>query len=207
MELDFRKLNATKLFDFSKEQEQLIFKMYDKLFGIYDISVIAVEKSPFHNFNSGEENSLFSPKICYFITDKNKENPFYLFIVSKIGTTARGARTKASYDSLQIWGMKILDEDYGFISVNKKKWADKIAGIFTQFNINFSDREFNNFYVLASDRFKKDAFLNESRKETIRAFPDEDFKLEIRNNILNFGLPKNLTVDNALHVAEFLKKL
>ncbi len=29
MELDFRKLNATKLFDFSKEQEQLIFKMYD----------------------------------------------------------------------------------------------------------------------------------------------------------------------------------
>ncbi|WP_345765773.1 hypothetical protein [Chryseobacterium endophyticum] len=207
MELDFRKLNATKLFDFSKEQEQLIFKMYDKLFGIYDISVIAVEKSPFHIFNSGEENSLFSPKICYFITDKNKENPFYLFIVSKIGTTARGARTKASYDSLQIWGMKILDEDYGFISVNKKKWADKIAGIFTQFNINFSDREFNNFYVLASDRFKKYAFLNESLKETIRAFPDEDFKLEIRNNILNFGLPKNLTVDNALHVAEFLKNL
>ncbi len=205
MELDFRKLNAAKLFEFSKEQEQLIFEIYDRLFGIYDLSVVAVEDSPFQAFDSGEGNSLFSPKICYFITDKNKENPFYLFIVSKIGTTVKGSRTTALYDSLQIWGMKLLNENYGFIAINRKKWADRIAGIFNRFNINFKDGEFNDFYVLGSDRLKTMAFLNETRKELIKGFPDDDFKLEIKNNILNFGLPKNLTADNALQVAEFLK--
>ncbi|GEN74739.1 hypothetical protein [Chryseobacterium hagamense] len=207
MELDFRKLNADKLFSFSREQEQLIFEIYDRLSGIYDLSVVAIEDSPFQRFNSGAENSLFSPEICYFITDQNKENPFYLFIVSKIGTTAKGARTTAIYDSLQIWGMKILNEDYGFISVSKKKWTDRIAGVFTRYNINFKNREFNDYYVLGIDRFKTMAFLKESRQELIKAFPNENFRLEIKNNILNFGLPENINVDNALNVAEFLKQV
>jgi hypothetical protein len=207
MELDFRKLNADKLFDFSREQEQLIFEIYDRLSGIYDLSVVAVEDSPFQIFDYGFENPLFSPKICYFITDRNKENPFYLFIVSKIGTTVKGARTRASYDSLQIWGMKILDKDYGFISVSKKKWTDRIAGVFNRYHVNFRDKEFNDFYVLGNDRFKTMAFLNKSRKELIKSFQEEDFRLEIKNNILNFGLPKNLTTDNALYVAEFLKRI
>lgn len=207
MELDFRKLNASKLFDFSKEQEELIFEIYDRLFGIYDLSVVAVEDSPFQVFHSGKENSLSSPKICYFITDKNKENPFYLFIVSKIGTTVKGARTTASYDSLQIWGMKRMDEDYGFISVSKKKWADRIAGMFNRFKVNFRDREFGGFYVLGSNRSGTRTFLNESRREIIRSFPDEDFRLEIKNTILRFGIPENLTLDRALYTAEFLKRI
>ncbi len=207
MELDFRKLNADKLFDFSREEEELIFEIYDRLSGIYDLAVVAAEDSSFQLFNSGKENSLFSPKICYFITDQHKKNPFYLFIVSKIGTTVKGARTTASYDSLQIWGMKILDEDYGFISISKKKWTDKIAGIFSRSYMNIRDREFNDFYVLGSDRSKSMAFLNESRKIIIKAFSNDNFRLEIKNNILNFGLPKNLTVDNALQVAEFLERV
>jgi len=207
MELDFRKLNADKLFDFSKEQEQLIFDIYDRLFVMYDISVVTIEDSPFQTFNSGEEKSLFSPKICYFITDENKENPFHLFIVSKIGTTVKGARTTALYDSLQIWGMKKLNEDLGYISINKKKWADKIAGILSRFNINFNDSDFKDFYVLASDKYKATAFLNTERKELIKKFPDGDFRLEIKNNILLFGIPKNLSEKNAYLIAEFLQKV
>jgi hypothetical protein len=207
MELDLRKLDAAKLFDFSKEQEQLIFDIYDRLFGIYDISVVAIEDSPFQTFNSGEEKSLFSPKICYFITDKNKENAFYLFIVNKIGTTVKGARTTALYDSLQIWGMKKLNEDFGYISINIKKWTDKIAAIFSRFNVNFKDSDFKDFYVLGSDKYKATNFLDTQRKELIKKFPDEDFILEIKNNILLFGLPKNLSEKNAFIVAEFLKKI
>ncbi|MCJ8154000.1 hypothetical protein MKJ01_09545 [Chryseobacterium sp. SSA4.19] len=207
MELDFRKLNADKLFDFSKEQEQLIFNVYDRLFGMYDISVVRIEDSPFQAFKSGEEKSLFSPKICYFITDKNKENPFYLFIVSKIGTTVKGARTTALYDSLQIWGMKKLNENFGYISINKKKWADKIAAIFSRFNVNFKDHDFKDFYVLGSDKCKVAAFLDTQRKELIKKFPDEDFRLEIKNDILLFGLLKDLSEKNAFIIAEFLKKI
>ena len=51
------------------------------------------------------------------------------------------------------------------------------------------------------------AFLNSERKEKIKSFPDEDFKLEIKNNILCFGLPKNLSVENTLITAAFLEKL
>lgn len=54
MELDFRKLNVKKLFDFSKEEENLIFEVYDKLFELYDIAVIEIKDSPLHEFNSGE---------------------------------------------------------------------------------------------------------------------------------------------------------
>lgn len=207
MELDLRKLDAAKLFDFSKEQEQLIFDIYDRLFEMYDISVVAIEDSPFQTFNSGEEKSLFSPKICYFITDKNKKNAFYLFIVNKIGTTVKGARTTALYESLQIWGMKKLNEDFGYISINKKKWPDKIAAIFNRFNVNFKDSDFKDFYVLGSDKYKATNFLDTQRKELIKKFQDEDFTLEIKNNILLFGLAKNISKKNAFIVAEFLKKI
>ncbi len=207
MELDFRKLDVKKLFDFSKEEENLIFEVYDKLFEIYDIAVIEIEASPFHGFSSGEETPLFTPKICYFIKDKNKEYSFYLFIVSKIGTTVKGARTTTLYDSLQIWGIKKLSDDFGFISVNKKKWADKIAGIFSSFNVNFRDHDFNDFYVLGSDKFKTMAFLNTKRKELIKSFPDEDFKLEIKKDIISFGLPKELSVQNAFLVSKFLEEI
>lgn len=126
MELDFRKLNVKKLFDFSKEEENLIFEVYDNLFEIYNIAVIEIKDSPFHEFNSGEGIPLFAPKIGYFITDENRQNSFYLFIVSKIGTTVKGAYTTTSYDSLQIWGMKKLSADFGFISVNRKNGQIKL---------------------------------------------------------------------------------
>jgi len=207
VELDFRKLNVKKLFDFSKKEENLIFEVYDKLFEIYDIAVIEIKNSPFHEFNFGEEIQLFAPKIGYFITDNNRQNSFYLFIVSKIGTTAKGARTTTSYDSLQIWGMKKLSSDFEFISVNRKKWADKIAGIFSSFTVNFKDRDFKDFYVLGSDPLKTQSFLNSERKEIIKAFSDEDFKLEIKNDLLSFALPKELSVQNALMVAKFLEEI
>ena len=205
MELDFRKLNADKLFNFSKAQEQLIFEVYDRLFERYDLSVTAVEDSPFQRWTSGEENSLFTPEICYIITDRKKKNTFYLFIVSKAGTTVKGARTITRYDSLQGWGMKLLDGDYGFISVNRKKWQDRIAGIFSRCHLDFKDSRLNDFYILGSDRSKTLAFLSETRKEMITAFQDQDFTLQVRNNILNFGFPENLSVDRALRAAAFLK--
>ncbi|MBL7881566.1 MAG: hypothetical protein JNN23_17165, partial [Chryseobacterium gambrini] len=139
--------------------------------------------------------------------DENRQNSFYLFILSKIGTNAKGARTTTSYDSLQIWGMKKLSSDFGFISVNRKKWADKIAGIFSSFTVNFKDRDFKDFYVLGSDPFKTQSFLNSGRKEVIKSFPDEDFKLEIKNDLLSFALPKELSVQNALLVAKFLEEI
>jgi hypothetical protein len=177
MELDFRKLNFKKLFDFSKE-ENLILR-FMTTFLKFTILLLLKSKSPFYEFNSAEEIPLFTPKIGYFITDENKQNSFYLFIVSKIGTTAKGARTTTSYDSLQIWGMKKLSGDFGFISVNRKKWADKIAGIFSSFTVNFKDRDFKDFYVLGSDPFKTQSFLNSGRK-VIKSFSDEDFKLKLK---------------------------
>jgi hypothetical protein len=75
MDLDFRKLDAHKLFDFSKEEEQLIFEIYDRLFELYNISVLHIEDSLYSKFSSDIQNpfSLFIPKICYFITDKDQK--------------------------------------------------------------------------------------------------------------------------------------
>ncbi|SMC32168.1 hypothetical protein [Chryseobacterium sp. YR221] len=121
MELDFRKLLITKLFDFSKEEETLIFKVYDTLFEIYNISVIEIENSPYHQFISDKTDLLKTPKICYYITNKSNTTSFYLFIINRIGTTFRGARSTDKEDTLEIWGLKKLEEDFEFISIHKKK--------------------------------------------------------------------------------------
>ena len=209
MDLDFRKLDADKLFDFSKEEEQLIFEIYDRLFWLYNISVVHIEDSLYSKFSSDIQNpfSLFIPKICYFITDKDQKHSFYLFVVSKIQKTWKGGKTPVEYDTLQLWGLKDITEDFGYISVHKKKLIDKVAGIFNRFSINFNDRDFKDFYVLGSDKFKTMTFLTSKRKEIIQSFPDEDFELEVKNNILSFGLPKELSTDDALIVSKFLHEI
>lgn len=208
MELDFRKLHSAKLFDFSKGEEELIMEVYEKLFENYDLAVINLEDSPYDRFKTDDENPLISPKICYYIVDRYKNFSFYLFIVSKKGTTAKGAHTTSEYDSLQVWGLKILNENFGFISINKKKLADKIAGIFNSFNINFNqDSGFKDFYVLGSDPYKTLAFLTSNRKKAIKLIPDDDFSLTVKNDLLSFGLPKDLSVNNALITAAFLKEI
>ncbi len=208
MEIDFRKLHAAKLFDFSKKEEELILEIYESLFENYDLSVMNIEDSPYNDFKTNDEIPLITPKICYFITDRYRNFSFYLFIVSKKGTTAKGARTTSEYDSLQIWGIKKLNEGFSFITINKKKLADKIAGIFSSFNINFNnDSDFKDFYVLGSDQYKTMSFLTPDRKKTIKEFPDDEFQLTVKNNLLSFGLPKELSINNALMTAAFLKKI
>ncbi|RXM51112.1 hypothetical protein [Chryseobacterium sp. CH25] len=120
MELDFRKLYVTQLFDFSKEDEKLILEIYDQLSVIYDVSAVDIEDSPYNQFKSQNIDFLEEPKLCYHITSKSKTNTFYLFIVNLIGTSAKGSRTTDKYDTLEVWGLKRLEEDFGFISINKK---------------------------------------------------------------------------------------
>ncbi|SDR07425.1 hypothetical protein SAMN05421664_3411 [Chryseobacterium soldanellicola] len=150
------------------------------------------------------ENPDFIPQICYLVDSEN--NSFYLYIVIRTIHYNRkySARTQ---EFLEVWGIKELDENFEYISINKKKWTDKIAGIFSSFNINIKDDDFKDFYVLGSDQFKTKNFLSPKRKETIKLFPDKDFKLEIKNNILSFGLSKKLSLARALQISKFLKDI
>lgn len=208
MELDFRKLHSAKLFDFSKREEELILEVYGQLFENYDLAVINLEDSPYNKFKTDDENPLLSPKICYHIMDRYNNFSFYLFIVSKKGTTTKGARTTSEYDSLQIWGLKNLNENFGFITINKKKLADKIAGIFNSSTINFNkDKDFKDFYVLGSDPYKSLAFLTSDRKKAIKGIPGDDFSLTVKNDLLSFGIPKDLSVNNALITSAFLQEI
>lgn len=208
MELDFRKLYVTKLFDFSKKDEELIFEIDERLSAIYDISMIDIEDSPYSQFKSQDIDFLQEPKLCYKITTKSKTSTFYLFIVNLIGTTAKGARTTDKYDTLEIWGLKEMNEDFGFISINRKRVADKIAGIFSNFNISSKEnKDFKDFYVLGSDSHKTMTFLNPERKEIIKSLSDEDFKIEIKNNITGLRTSKALSLENVLIVSKFLEEI
>jgi hypothetical protein len=209
MELDFRKLYTPNLFDFSKEQEKLIFEVYDRLFQAYSISVVEIEDSPYSKIKAENENQLLTPKICYYITHRDKTNSFYLYITNKIWVTARGGLSSNKYDTLQIWGIKELDEDVEYISIKRKKTVDFIAGIFNKFSIDFTeDKNFNkNFYVLGTNENKTKSFLTSHRRQAIQSFTYENFQLEIKNKILLFGIPKELSVNNALAAADFLEKI
>ncbi|MFP3595174.1 hypothetical protein [Chryseobacterium sp. SIMBA_029] len=209
MELDFRKLYTPNLFDFSKEQEKLIFEVYDRLFQTYSISVAEIEKSPYSKIKAENENQLLTPKICYYITHKDKTNSFYLYITNKIWVTARGDVSSNKYDTLQIWGIKELHENLEYISIKRKKTMDCIAGIFNKFSIDFTeDKDFNkNFYVLGTDENKTRGFLTSHRRQAIQSFPDENFQFEIKNEILIFGIAKELSVNSALAVTDFLEKI
>lgn len=208
MELDFRKLYVTKLFDFSKEDEELIMEIHDRLSAIYSVSLIDIENSPFNQFKSADINFLQEPKLCYQIINRNKTTPFYLLFVNIIETTAKGARKTDNDDSLEAWGLKEMKEDFGFISINRKKLADRIAGIFSNFNINFKEnKDFKDFYVLGSDPYRTMTFLTSQRKEAVKSITDEDFKIEVKNNIAGLRIPKALNVENALMVSKFLEEI
>ncbi|WP_213279658.1 hypothetical protein [Chryseobacterium indologenes] len=204
MDLDYRKYDMTKFSAFTEQDEKLITEVYDQLSMDYDISVIDIEDSPYEQFSSHDMYPLFIPQICYWVKDRNSNSSFYLFIVSKVGITSRGGRLGRKFDTIQLWGLKKLEEDFGYISINKKRLMDKIAGIFSSFNINFKDHDFKDFYVLGSDQFKAMNFLTPKRKETIKAFPNENFKLEVRNTILSFGIPDILTMESAKIISKFL---
>ncbi|MDQ1856223.1 MULTISPECIES: hypothetical protein [unclassified Chryseobacterium] len=207
MDPDYRKYDITRFFDFTEEDEKLITEVFDLLSESYDISVIDNKESPYERFSSHDMYPLFIPQICYLVKDKNQKSTFYLFIVSKVGMTSRGARLGRKYDTIQLWGLKELDENFGYISLNKKKLMDKVAGIFSSFNINFKDREFKDFYVVGNDQYKTMNFLTQKRKEIIKSFPNENFKLEVRNSILSFGIPDILTVESAEIISKFLNEI
>lgn len=208
MDLDHRELGITNFFDFTEQDEKLIIEVYDKLSELYDLTIVDIEDSLYKKFASDDLYSLLIPKICYVVTHKNNIDSFHLFIVSKVGITSRGTHLSRKFDTLQLWGLKKLNENLGYISVNKKSLMDKIAGVFNSFNINFKDdRDFKDFYVLGSDKYKTMTFLNPARKEIIKSFPDEDFHLEIKNDILSFTIPKKLTLNNALIISDFLEQI
>ena len=207
MDSDYRKYDVTRFFDFTEEDEKLITRVYDLLSGSYDISVVDIKDSPYEQFSSHDMYPLFLPQICYWVKERDKNNAFYLFMVNKVGVTYRGGYLGRKYDTLQLWGLKNLNEDFGYISVNKKKFMDKVAGIFSSFNVNFTDREFKDFYVVGNDKFKVLNFLTSKRKETIKNFPNENFKLEVRNTILSFGIPEILTTESAEMISKFLEHI
>ncbi|MEF9478080.1 hypothetical protein OWR28_10595 [Chryseobacterium sp. 1B4] len=206
MDPDYRKYDVTRFFDFTEQDEKLITEIYDLLSLSYDISVIDIKESPYEQFSSFDMYPLFIPRICYLVKDVNN-TPFYLFIVSKVGINSKGGRLDRKYDTIQLWGLKNLEEDFGYISINKKKLMDRIAGIFSRFTINFKDHDFKDFYVVGSDSFKTMSFLTTQRKEMIKNFPDEGFKLEVRNSILSFGIPDILTAENAEMISKFLNEI
>ena len=207
MDLDYRKYDMTKFSAFTEQDEKLITEVYNQLSLDYNISVIDIEDSPYEQFSSQDIYPLFIPQICYWVKDRNNNSSFCLFVVSKVGITSRGGRLGRKFDTIQLWGLKKLEEDFGYISINRKRLMDKIAGIFSRFNINFKDHDFKDFYVLGSDQCKAMSFLNPKRKETIKAFPNENYNLEVRNNILSFGLPERLTIENSGIISKFLKDI
>lgn len=207
MELDFRKLYITKLFDFSKEDEKMVFAIYERLSSIYEVAMIDIKDSPYARFKSQNADFFEEPKLCYHITTQTKTETFYLFIINLIGTSTRGARMTDKYDSLEVWGLKEMKEDLGFISINRKSLADRIAGIFSNFNVNCKEnKDFKDFYVLGSDSYKTVQFLNPRRKEIIKSISG-DFKIEVKNNIIGLRMQKTLNVNNALTVSKFLEEI
>lgn len=208
MDPDYRKYDVTRFFDFTEQDEKLITEIYDLISLSYDITVIDVKESSYQQFSSFDMYPLFIPRICYLVKDMNNSNNlFYLFIVSKVGINSKGGRLDRKYDTIQLWGLKNLEENFGYISINKKRLMDKIAGIFSSFSINFKDPDFKDFYVVGNDSFKAMNFLTPKRKETIKAFPNENFKLEVRHSILSFGIPDILTVEHAEMISKFLSDI
>ncbi|WP_164976852.1 hypothetical protein [Chryseobacterium sp. CH1] len=105
-------------------------------------------------------------------------------------------------------GTKEIRGRLWFYFYQQKNLADRIAGIFSNFNINFKEnKDFKDFYVLGSDPYKTMKFLNPKRKETIKSISDDHFKIEVKNSIAGLRIPKALNIDNALMVSKFLEEI
>jgi hypothetical protein len=206
MNFNSREINSVKLFTFTEEQKKQVFKVYDRLCEIYNASVIDIKDSPLFQFKPIVENYNFTPQICYLV--KSENSSFYLYIVIRIVHYKRKHNVKTE-EFLEVWGIKELDENFGDILIRKETFSDKITELFKSFDIDFDeDPQFSKtFYVLGENEIEIRTFLTQSRRQLLGSFPDKDFQLEIKNNILSFGLPKKLSIPRVLQISKFLKDI
>ncbi|GAA4166398.1 hypothetical protein GCM10022217_40120 [Chryseobacterium ginsenosidimutans] len=206
MNFNSKEINYVKLFTFSEEQKKQVFKVYDRLCKIYNVSVIDIKDSPLFLFKPLVENQNFVPQICYLI--KSENNSFYLYIIIRI-VHYKGKYSDKTEEFLEVWGIKKLDEDFGDILIRKENFSNKITELFKTFDIDFNDDpQFSKtFYVLGENEAQARIFLSQSRRRLLKSFPDKDFQLEVKNNILSFGLPKKLSIPRVLEISKFLKDI
>ena len=206
MNFNSREINYVKLFTFSEEQKKQVFKVYDRLCEIYNVSVVDIKDSPLFEFKPIVENYNFTPQICYLV--KSENSSFYLYIITRI-VHYKGKHGGRTEEFLEVWGLKELNENFGDILVRKETFSDKITELFKSFDIDFDDDlQFSKtFYVLVENEAKTRTFLNQPRRQLLKSFPDKDFQLEVKNNILSFGLPKKLSLSRVLQISKFLKDI
>ncbi|MCU7613811.1 hypothetical protein N0B16_05110 [Chryseobacterium sp. GMJ5] len=206
MNFNFKEINRNKLFRFTEEQKVQIFKVYDRLCEIYKISIIDVKDTPLSRFKPIVENQDFIPHISYLV--QSESSSFYLYIITRI-VRYNSKYGSTSKEYLKVWGLKELGEDFGDIVIRKETFSDKITEIFKNFDIDFkNDRDFSKtFYVLCKNETETKKFLNKSTRQLLKSFPDKDFQLEVKNNVLSFGLPKKLSLPRLLQISEFLNEI
>lgn len=193
--------NADEL---SPKQLKTLQSSLNRLDETYEIEKVELEETPIISFKTDVKNINFIPFLCF--RAKSIRQTFYFYFIRSI---IPGSSRTEPRDAIEIWGLKILEEDFGEILIREENLSDRITDLIYDFDFDFEeDRKFSKtFCVQTTDREKARSFLNSFRRETLLKFPEKDFYLEIRGPILTFGQTKDLSLTGAMNITKLLEVL
>jgi len=174
------------------------------------------------NFNlSYEQDFKFSFKAFSVFKDLNnisirdtfkitRQDSFSYLTFTSVDYSLIGGRTgRVNGSSYQIWGIAYLKRNYGCLLIQPETLFLKLTELIEPIEIDINeDKEFSRkFYVLASDNKLALDFLNKGVRENILDLKDNEFYIEVKDNVLIIGNRKNVSPKYGLKIGQFIEKI
>lgn len=187
----------------TKQEEKLLQEIFTEMSDDYNISFDNDLVFDFKKFETFQHYSDIK-----ILTSINFNNQFKILIINLEHHFIGGKQGDSIHHENQILGFKILEKDYGRISIHEENVLNKIIDLLIKTEIDFKDdKEFcNRFFVLADNESSARKFLNSEVRKKIYSIPrKENFIVEVSNNELIIRNKKTFNKLNFNQIINFLK--
>jgi len=131
-----------------------------------------------------------------------------ILIFIKVGfqtSTKYWANPNLSNSSYQVLAFTHMRRNFGTVSIRKKRTIDMLLDVFTSVALRFKNNKAfdNNFHVLAEDKEKTAAAINEETISLLMNIRSEEFLINITNKKLIVECPYTIDPQRTVKLAEF----
>jgi hypothetical protein len=143
----------------------------------------------------------------YVIRHLNNDS-YILFIETHARTMGINGGSFDSYE-YHTWALAFLKHDFGRVLIRRETLTDKIIELIHPVELDFeADKAFSDtFYVLVNDRDKAASAIDRNFRNAVMDIRHDDFIIEIVEHTLIIGMPKPISPERAVYLAEFVSRI
>jgi hypothetical protein len=149
-----------------------------------------------------------SVKQSYAIKNRNNDS-YMLFTECQPKHISHHYGKAVTGTQYQTWALAYLKHDFGRVLIRRETLVDKIIELIHPVELDFAeDKAFSDtFYMLVSDRQKAITGTDRNFRNVVMDIRLDDFVIEILEHTLIIGNTHPISVEKALHLAEFVSRL